>query len=71
MAERIFTVPDGTTIITEGMIPSDTTIVIIPEGVTEIGDNAFKGCTSLESITIPKGVTSIGESAFDGCTSLN
>ena len=42
----------------------------IPDSVTEIGRYAFKGCTSLTSITIPNGVTSIGESAFDGCTSL-
>ena len=40
------------------------------EKVTSIGDSAFKGCTSLKSITIPEGVTSIGGSAFEGCTSL-
>ncbi len=44
--------------------------VVIPEGVTEIGDNAFDGCSSLTSVTIPDGVTKIGESAFDGCSSL-
>ena len=31
---------------------------------------AFKGCTSLTSITIPEGVTSIGREAFSVCTSL-
>ena len=44
--------------------------VIIPDGVTEIGDFAFEDCTSLASITIPKGVTSIGDLAFSDCTSL-
>jgi hypothetical protein len=40
----------------------------LPPGVTEIGEGAFCGCTSLTSI--PPGVTKIGAYAFDGCTSL-
>ena len=44
--------------------------VIINEGVTSIGDNAFYRCSSLTNIIIPEGVTSIGNSAFDGCSSL-
>ena len=34
--------------------------------VTSIGDDAFRGCTSLTSITIGNGVTSIGNYAFEG-----
>ena len=49
---------------------SRLTSVIIPDGVTSIGDYAFEGCTSLTEITIPDGVTSIGDYAFEGCTSL-
>ena len=44
--------------------------LVIPEGMTEIGNNAFKDCSSLESITIPASVTSIGDKAFWGCKSL-
>ena len=33
-------------------------------GITSIGNNAFKGAKSLQSITIPNSVTSIGDSAF-------
>jgi hypothetical protein len=41
------------------------------EGHSEIGDSAFRGCTSLASITIPESVTQIGGYAFQGCTSLD
>ena len=40
------------------------TKVVMPEGVTSIGDWAFKNCTSLTSVTIPDSVTSIGDWAF-------
>ena len=44
--------------------------VIIPEGVTEIGESAFEWCESLTEIKIPEGVTEIGKSAFAWCKSL-
>ena len=49
---------------------SNIKTVIIENGVTSIGDNAFFGCTGLTSITIPHSVTSIGGYVFYGCTGL-
>ena len=38
--------------------------------VTAFGDNAFKECGGLKSITIPSSVTSLGEWCFASCSSL-
>ena len=49
---------------------NSVTSVIIPNGVTSIGNGAFAGCKNLTSITIPSSVTSFGHNAFYNCTSL-
>ena len=46
------------------------TDLIIPDGATKIGSNAFYGYDLLTSITIPDSVTSIRYCAFSGCDSL-
>ena len=38
--------------------------------VTGVGDEAFKDCDALVSVTIPETVTGLGYAAFSGCSSL-
>ncbi len=41
--------------------------IVIPDSVTEIGDNAFNGCGKLTEVYIPSGVQSVGNGAFGDC----
>ncbi len=59
---------DGTIRI-EKYLGNETSLVI-PDGVSEIGESAFEGNNRLISVVIPIGVTRIEGYAFAGCSSL-
>ena len=60
--------PDGSS---ATLIWADKNCTAIPNGVTAIGSNVFKGRTDFTgALVIPNSVTSIGESAFNGCTGI-
>ncbi len=50
--------------------PDTITSVVISNGVTSIGENAFREYYSLTSATIPGSVSTIGSGAFEDCQSL-
>lgn len=54
----------------DGETPVEIKDLVIPDGVTQIKDYAFYGCSSLTSVMIPASVTDIGNYAFYGCNNL-
>ena len=44
--------------------------ILLPQGVTSIGEYAFWDLPNLTSVVIPEGVTSIGKGAFSVCPAL-
>ena len=48
------------------VIPETVTYNSVEYSVTSIGENAFKGCSGLTSVSIPNSLTSIGKNAFNG-----
>ena len=49
---------------------TNLTAVTLPEGLVEIGLDAFRECKNLESVTLPESLITMGRGAFYGCTSL-
>jgi hypothetical protein len=46
------------------------TEVLIPDGVTELGDGAFENWIGLTEVAIPASVNKIGRGTFKGCRAL-
>ena len=48
----------------------DISIIVLGDGVTEVGAYAFANCNSITTVTIGDGTVLIGEYAFENCESL-
>ena len=65
-------IPDGTRKILPGTLMNceNLTSVVIPKGVTIVGNCSFLGCKNLRHVELPKGLRTIDAAAFMGCTGL-
>ncbi len=52
-------------------IPNSVSIRGVVYKVTTVANNAFRGCSNLESVAFESGVAYIGKSAFENCSRLN
>ena len=71
--ERIeIRVRPGTTLIADQALSDNKNLcsVTLPEGVTRIGNAAFKGCFALERVSLPETLTLICDAAFMNCVNL-
>lgn len=44
--------------------------IVLPEGIEQIGEDAFGGCVLLSGVQLPKSLLSIGDSAFGFCGNI-
>lgn len=58
-AKRLYSDPD-----------TEITSLVIPEGVTALGNNVFSHAEDLTTVSFPTTLTSIGDNAFSGCSNL-
>lgn len=66
-AEGNVSIPEGTKSLPAGLFRnSQITEITLPESVTEIGANAFSGCTMLATVTVKGKLTKVGADAFTG-----
>ena len=49
---------------------SEIQSIVVGEGITRIGDDAFSSCNGLNTLSLPKTLKSIGKYAFYACTPL-
>lgn len=65
-----YSIPDGTKVVTPGMVPNDATTVNIPSSVVSIESGAFTNCKGLNTVNIDNTSGSVlyDASAFYGGT---
>jgi hypothetical protein len=44
--------------------------MVLPDGITSIGEGAFRSCRALTTINIPEGITVLSQSVFARCPAL-
>jgi hypothetical protein len=67
-----FEIPAHVEVIGNGAFCNATSLtsVTIPEGVTSIGTEAFKGCKAITELKLPESLTVIGDGTFEMCSNL-
>ena len=54
-------------VIGKGIKGQNQVSLVIPEGVTSVGEKAFSGRSGLLTVSLPASLTDIAEDAFEGC----
>ena len=63
-------ITEGTTVVDVEVYTEDDITVVIPEGITVIGESAFFGLENLKSVTFPDSLSVIEELACSECFEL-
>ena len=66
--DSVLTLPSGLQEISDEAFENvGAQLIIVPDGVTSIGERAFADCPNLIAVSLPGNIGSIADSAFDGC----
>lgn len=61
---------DGSVLLRKATLADDEVDIVVPDGVTEIAKDAFKGCSFVRSVKLPDGLRIIRNHAFRACKAL-
>lgn len=70
LVNKVTDIKNGDDSTLRGLIQRNLTELVVPYGVSSIGNNAFYNFSSLTSVTIPDSVKTIGNQAFSNCKLL-
>ena len=70
IADNAFCIEEDYEYYEDSNVLKDIITLIVCEGIEEIGENVFRGCSKLNEVILPNSIVLLGEGVFQECMSL-